>query len=146
MTTGIALIVAGILLPVAGLHFLWALGSPWPFKSEKMLAQAVGGPGLNPKISPLTKCGVTMVAAGAILTSAILPLFYANVLPDPLPQKLVFWLLFVQAAVFLLRGCLGYLSVSAMPQIEPFRTYNRRFFNPLIIALGLACAVILLAQ
>ncbi|WP_298984741.1 DUF3995 domain-containing protein [uncultured Roseibium sp.] len=146
MTSGLALIVAAILAPIAGLHFLWALGTPWPFNSERLLAQAVGGPGLDPKIGPTAKCVVTIVAAGAILISAILPLFYARVLPSPLPYQLVFWLLAVQTAVFLLRGCLGYMSLSAMPQIEPFRTYNRRFFNPLIIALGLACAVILLAD
>ncbi|MEL7282753.1 MAG: DUF3995 domain-containing protein [Pseudomonadota bacterium] len=142
--TFLALITAGILWPIAGLHMLWAFGNPWPFKSEDDLAKTVGGPSLDHNISVAAKFIITVIAAGAIWVAGLLPLMHTGVLPSPFGEILLYWLLVLQTAVFLIRGALGYFDLVPASAYEPFRTFNRRYFSPLIISLGLSCAAILI--
>ena len=140
----LAWIAAAVLLPAAALHLVWAFGIPWPFASERDLAHSVGGPSLNPKTGYWAKFAITVIAAGAILAAGVLPLIHAGVLPNPLPKQVAYWLLLAQTVAFLLRGGLGYVDVAPASAHEPFRTYNRRYFSPLIIVLGLICASLLI--
>ncbi|AUR05912.1 hypothetical protein PhaeoP72_03994 (plasmid) [Phaeobacter inhibens] len=142
--TLLALITAAVLWPIAGLHMLWAFGNPWPFKSEDDLAKSVGGPSLDHNIGFAAKFIITVIAAGAIWGAGLLPLMQIGVLPSPFGEVILFWLLVLQTAVFLIRGALGYVDLVPASAYEPFRTNNRRYFSPLIISLGLACAAILI--
>ena len=142
--TFLALITAAILWLIAGLHMLWAFGNPWPFKSEHELAKSVGGPSLDHNIGFAAKFIITVIAAGAIWVAGLLPLMQTSLLPNPLGQVVLYWLLVLQTAVFLIRGALGYIDLVPASAHEPFHTYNRRYFSPLIISLGLSCAAILI--
>ncbi|WP_424972717.1 DUF3995 domain-containing protein [Dinoroseobacter sp. S76] len=137
-----AVILAGVLLPVGLLHLIWASGASWPFRSEAHLAQSViGTPFEMPR---LQKAGLTLAAASAILLAGLLPLAFADLIETGLPERALRWALMVEAAVFLLRGSYGYLPAMARAApLEPFRTLNRRYYNPLILALGGLCVALL---
>lgn len=141
--TLLAWIVAGILLPIGALHVVWAFGVPWPFASEAELARAVGGPSLKLHIGWWTKFTIAAVAAGAILASGLLPIMHVGVLVSPVPALVVEWFLAAQSLVFLQRCVLGFADVTPASAHEPFRTLNRRYFSPLIIAPGVICASLL---
>ena len=84
------------------------------------------------------------VEVGAIWVAGLLPLMQAGVLPSPFGEVVLCWLLVLQTAVFLIRGALGYIDLVPANAYEPFHTYTRRYFSPLIISLGLSCAAILI--
>lgn len=142
--TLLALITSAILWPIAGLHMLWAFGNPWPFKTEHDLAKSVGGPSLDHTIGAGAKFIITVLAAGAIWVAGLLPLMHTGALPSLIGEGPLSWLLVLQTIVFLIRGALGYIDLAPASAHQPFRTYNRRYFSPLIISLGLTCAAILI--
>ncbi|MEL7213407.1 MAG: hypothetical protein AAGK92_12140 [Pseudomonadota bacterium] len=100
--TLLALIIAAILWPIAGLHLVWAFGNPWPFKTEHELAISVGGPSLDHNIGAVAKFFVTVIAAGAIWIAGLLPLLQTGVLPSPFGQAAIFWLMVAETSVFLI--------------------------------------------
>ena len=141
--TVLAFVIACALWPIAALHLVWAFGKTWPFATEEHLAQTVGGPSLDPSIGSSAKVSITLVAAGAIAVAGLIPIAYAGILSVPVPQFVLFWLLVFQIIVFLARGAFGYCDITPASAFEPFRTYNRRYYSPFVIALGMLCAAIL---
>ena len=141
MTDVIALVVAGILIPISALHFIWATGRPWPMRDREGLARTVIGSERSLTHPPTGL--VTACVALLILVAAVLPLCLAGLVASPLPPWTLRGLVALQALVFLARGFVGYSAWGrqAAP-LEPFRTYNLRFYNPLILALGLLCGLL----
>lgn len=143
MSVLLAVILAGVLLPVGILHLIWASGASWPYRSEAHLAQSViGAPFDMPRPQ---KAGLTLAAATAILLAGVLPLAFVGLIETGLPEHVLRWALMAEAVVFLLRGIYGYLPAMARAApLEPFRTLNRRYYNPLILTLGALCFALLI--
>ncbi len=144
--TILARAIAIILLLIAALPVLWAVGIPWPFATKEALALSIGGPSLKPDTGKWTKFGITLIAAGALAVAGILPLMHLGLFPFPVFSPVLRCCLAAQTVVFLLRGGLGFLDTTPASAHEPFRSYNRRYFSPLIIGLGVLCAALFLAR
>lgn len=137
-----ALIIVAILLPIAMAHFLWATGSIWPFKNRHNLVGTL----IGSEMSVYTSLSglLTGFVAFLILCAAVLPLIaVTSSKPDWLDTLLTLGV-YVEGFVFLTRGVAGYTpwAQRAAP-LEPFKTYNRRYYNPLCLVLGALCFTIL---
>lgn len=122
-----ALLSIALLIPAA-FHLLWAIGYWTPIKDEIALARAtVGAKGIT-RMPPAIPCAVV---AMALLFAAILP----HIPAFPLHSLLMSG----AAAVFLMRGLMAYTPYwRAQFCEEPFATLDRRFYSPLILAIGVA--------
>jgi hypothetical protein len=127
---GITVILTLILLAIAALHLMWAIGWWFPIRDEAALARAVVGTAGITRMPGAVACALVVVA----LLAVIAILWW--------PQG---WLrttgLWGAAAVFLLRGAVAYtpLMDGAAPE-EPFRSLNRRWYSPLILLIGAGLA------
>ncbi|TCL00412.1 uncharacterized protein DUF3995 [Shimia isoporae] len=130
--TVIATLLSGALLIPAALHLLWAIGFWFPIKDETALARAtVGAKGIT-RMPPAIPCAVV---AMALLFAAILP----HVPAFPLQSLMMSG----AAAVFLLRGLIAYTPFWRKHFCEePFASLDRRFFSPLILAMGVAFLIL----
>ncbi len=114
----VAIIIGGI----ASLHLAWALGSAWPARDKQRLAAAVLG--RQPMPSRLA-CAVVAMGLGTMV--------YLLLTPQPL------WVRYGIAAIFLARGSIVAGIVGGKD--EPYVTYNRYFYTPLSLGLGLAILI-----
>lgn len=137
----LAILNAVILLPIAVLHVIWALGKTWPFADADALVHTVIG---AKNTMPERWHGpVTALVALVVFCAALLPLMLVGILPELLPKGVLQYLACSVAAVFLLRACAGYSGWSArMMPLEPFYSYNRRYYAPLIAVLGVSFLIL----
>jgi Protein of unknown function (DUF3995) len=144
MTALIALLVFVTLAAIALLHLAWGLGSAFPCRDRKRLAQTVigrrGEAGMPPNSSSL-------LVAAAIFLAALWPLMMQGRILTSVPIVLRGVGAMVLTAVFLSRGIVGLTPWfrSLLPE-EPFVTLNRKYYSPLCIALGLCYLLILIGK
>jgi hypothetical protein len=128
--TFVAGVMAVVLLALAVVHVLWAIGYWWPIRDEGRLVAAVVGTRNATRMPGPIPCA--LVAVG-LMAAAWWPWFA--------PGGLRRAGLVVLAAVFLIRGILplrpGWRRLTSQ---EPFRTYDTRYYGPLCLALGLGFA------
>ncbi len=124
--TVLSLALSFVLIVLAALHLMWALGWWFPIREEAALARAVVG----------TR-GVTEMPGAAATSLVVVALLFAAAWPWFPPNRLTGMGLAGLATVFVARGVAGYLPSwrARMPE-EPFATLDRRYYAPLCLALG----------
>lgn len=127
MMAALALLASGVLVVIAAVHLLWALGYWWPIKDEAALARAVMGTKGITKMPGATACSLVVVA---LLFAAAWPW-----MPDSLLKTSG---LFAIALIFQLRAIAAYspLMKRIAPE-QPFRRLDETYYAPLCIVLGL---------
>jgi hypothetical protein len=128
--TLVASLLSGVLLLIAAVHVLWAVGFWWPIRDEERLVAAVVGTRNATRMPGPIPCALVAVA---LITAAWWPWFAPG------------WLrqggLVLLATVFLIRGILPWRAGwRRMTSQEPFRTLDSRYYGPLCLALGLGFA------
>ncbi len=119
------------LFAVAIAHFSWAIGSTWPIRNEKLLAQTVVGTAGIERMPPRL---ASLAVAIATMAAGIFGLALAD------HDSGGAWLSAIGALiglVFLARGVIGYTPWWAALTPEPnFRFNDRRVYSPLCLVLG----------
>lgn len=131
----ISVVLSICLIAISMLHALWALGSPWPMKSDQELVKAVVG--AEKRIEMPAKWQSALVAL-LLLCAAIWPHVIEQSLVVPLlPPMLIAVGGWALTAVFLGRGLIGLTPWfhRLLPE-EPFCTNNRNLYSPLCILIG----------
>jgi len=139
--TIVAMLLALLLAVIAVVHALWGLRIWWPMADEQSLARTVvGSPGITRMPAPY----LCHLVALALVGAAVVALQLGGVTRLPaVPGWFVQLVAVGFALVLLLRGVGGYFpSWSARTPEEPFRSYDRRYYSPLCIALGLGFAAL----
>jgi len=125
-----ARLTGGVLAALAVLHLAWGLGSAFPFRSRRELADAVVG---SSRVPPPTAC---FAVAGALATGAAL---VTNAIPSGAPVRRAS--LFGMAAVFGARSALGFSGKTALVSpdgdSERFIHLDRRIYAPICLGLSL---------
>jgi len=132
----ISVVLSVCLIAISALHALWALGSPWPMKSDQELVKAVVG---DEKIIEMPAKWQSALVAILLLAGAIWPHVMEQTLVIPfLPPMLIALGGWTLTAVFIGRGLVGLTPWfrRLLPE-EPFRSYNRTYYSPLCIVIGL---------
>ena len=114
---------AVLLAAIALVHLAWALGFSWPEKDLESLALAIIGRRVLPsRLACLAVAGVLSLMIWALLA------------PGPA------WTRYAIAAVFLLRGTLGFVEPLFRAGIRrtPYLQYSRYMYTPLAFSLGVA--------
>jgi len=142
MIPALAAALALLLLPIAALHFYWGRGGLWPAANEAELIGTVIGNARARRMPPPWLC--TLVAA-AIAVTAIWPLLLVSVAGSHrLRPFLMLGGLAIMAA-FLLRGLAGFLPAwRRLHPLEPFASYDRRYYSPLCLLIAAGYAALLL--
>jgi hypothetical protein len=121
-----------VLLAIAALHLAWARGVVWPAQDEPgLVAMVIGMEGIG-RLPPkkLTYLVAVTLAFGAV--TALLLAFDVV-----LPGNALGYVGAGFAAVFVLRGVLGYLPPwRKRHPLEPFATLDRIIYSPACILLG----------
>ncbi|MEM9603665.1 MAG: DUF3995 domain-containing protein [Pseudomonadota bacterium] len=140
----LAVLLAAVLVGIAGLHLAWGCGLRWPGEDERTLIDAVIG---RPDVHRMPGLGLCLVVTLALLAAAFWALWAAGwvAVPDGSVvglsvREIGLWLL---VAVFLGRGAATYLPGPLSGAVEPFRTLDRRLYAPLCLALGVGFLVLL---
>ncbi len=130
--TLLALAVSTVLIVIAAVHLLWAIGYWWPIRDEVTLARSVVGQRGITKMPGAVSCSVVVVA---LLFAAAWPWFPAG------PLKATG--LFIIALVFQIRAVIAYAPFwkRATPEM-PFRRLDETYYGPLCIGLGMAFMVL----
>jgi len=130
--TLLSLVMSAVLVVLAAMHVLWALGVWFPLRDERALvAAAVGFRGATRMPGPIP---CAMVAALLIVAAG---------LPWIAPGWLRSALMVAVALVFAGRGITAYLPFwRRMTPQEPFARLDQRFYAPLTLALALGFAVL----
>ena len=117
--------LGGVLFALGFVHALWALGVAWPSRDQESLAMAVVGRKQGPSALACWVVALGLSALGALL-----------VVPAPRAVR------FCIAAVFLLRGTLGFFEPLFRREIQgtPYLVYSRYMYTPLALAIGVAIA------
>lgn len=124
--TLLSLALSAVLIGIAALHLMWALGWWFPIRQERALARAVVGARGIERMPGAVSCSVVVVA-----------LIFAAAWPWMPGHRLTALGLAGLAAVFLLRGGAAYLpSWRRLVPEEPFATLDRRLYGPLCLVLG----------
>jgi hypothetical protein len=131
MTVLLALLLFVAVFPLSLAHFYWSRGSHWPMASEEALARAVIGdgrrrmPGRIPCLAvSMLLCAVSLFPLCALDPASRLPVRHISV---------------IIAGVFVARGIAGYTPTwRGHFRDEPFATFDKRYYSPLCILLGLA--------
>ncbi len=132
--TGLAVCLTGILLGIAFLHLLWAIGFWFPIREEQSLAKAVVGSSGVSKMPGAIPCALVAVA-----------LTFAAILPQQADFPFRDLLMSLIAAIFILRGIAAYFPMwRALVPEEPFATLDRRYYGPLCLALGIGYLILVL--
>jgi hypothetical protein len=130
--TFVAAVLSALLLALAALHVLWAIGYWWPVRDERRLVAAAVGFRHATRMPGAVPCA--LVAVG-LLTAAWWPWFA--------PAAVARGGAVLLATVFAIRGILpwrpGWRRIT--PQ-EPFRTYDSRVYGPISLAIGAGFAAI----
>lgn len=131
----ISWLIFGILFATALIHVLWGLGSTWPLRDKQTLINTVvGAKGMR----QMPGLWLTLFVAGGIAAAGVFALWGGGVLTLPLPLWIRRASLAVLAGIFLLRGLASYLPFGPLADsIEPFRSLDKRYYAPLILAIGL---------
>jgi hypothetical protein len=131
----LTLVVGGI----AALHAYWGLGGIWPARDAKTLAFAVIGDGRTRMPPPWQCFAVALVLA---VVAAWPWVVLAN-----RGSKLVLTVLMVIVAVFFLRALAAYTARWRRQfPVQPFVTYDRRFYGILCFTLSAGYAVMMEAM
>ena len=140
--TAIALLIFLPLEAVALFHLYWAYGGLWPGQSEAQLVERVVGV----EHGQMPPRGLTMIVALGIALAGLWPALYLALIPSPLPRWLIGVGMWSLAGIFLARGAVTYVpGVWPVPRDLPFYRLNRRYFSPLILAIGVGYLSLLLA-
>ena len=132
--TAIALPLTIALAAIAAIHAYWAAGGLWPGRTERELVDTVVG---DPRLSRMPPAWLTAFVAALLAGLAAWPLLLAPIAAHLISPSLTMVATLLAAMVFLGRGAAGYvLAVRRMNSAEPFATYDRRFYSPLCIVLG----------
>ena len=124
---GLAIGLSVVLIALAALHLLWAIGYWIPIRDEEQLAKAVVGTRHITRMPGAVPCALVTLA---LTFAAILP---HN--PDFPARNL---LMPAIAAVFLARGAAAFVPAwrKRVPQ-EPFATLDRSVYGPLCLIIGI---------
>ncbi|MFC4639402.1 DUF3995 domain-containing protein [Deinococcus hohokamensis] len=123
-------LVGLVLMGLALLHVAWGLGVVWPGRNPQDLAGKVVGSTEVGRMPLSFACfAVAAGLSGAAVSLALLPH-----LGDGWPLLRVMG--FAVAAVFLLRGLLGYILPRLTRTGLPFDRLNRLIYSPLCLALA----------
>jgi len=129
-----ARLTGGAMAALVALHVAWGLGSAFPFRTRRELADSVVGSSLVP---PPMAC---FAVAGALATGTVL---VANVIPIPQPMRRIS--LVGMAAVFGFRGALGFTGKTALvlpgSDSERFVRLDRRIYAPICLGLSIGSVV-----
>ncbi len=115
---------------LAALHVAWGLGSSFPFRERRELADAVVGAASVPSPTSCFAVAALLAAASATLTEAI-----------PMSPSLRRLALTFLTLVLALRSALGFTAKTSL--LSPasvssrFQGLDRRYFAPLCLALAL---------
>ncbi len=139
----LAVLLSFVFALVGAVHVLWALRVWWPIRDEARLAQTVVG---TPGITRMPASWLTMVVVGAVAVGMAWIAMLAGWVAAPVPVWLVTTGGAVMAAILLVRGTATYVAplfgASAAPA---FTRLDRRFYAPLILALGTGVALLTLS-
>ncbi|SIN79364.1 DUF3995 domain-containing protein [Vannielia litorea] len=115
-----------VLVVLAALHLMWALGRWFPLGDERALARAVLGARGVEAMPGAVACALVVVALIFAAAWVWLPVHPVTVLG-----------LAVLTAVFLARGAAAYVAAwrRLVPE-EPFATLDRRIYGPLCLGIG----------
>ena len=129
-----AILVVIILLGIAVLHLLWAVGSHWPAKDEATLAKTVVGSKDIQKMPPrLASLLVAMVLIGA----AHVVLAYAGLMQGFMLFQMYRIILVAMILVFSFRGLAAYIPHwRAMAPEQPFARFDQTRYGPLCLAIA----------
>lgn len=132
--TWLALTLSFVLVMIAAVHLLWALGYWWPVRSETALARTVVGAEGIERMPNAAQCSFVVVA---LLFAAAWPWLMADgVAPF---GALGGWVL---TGVFLGRGVAGFVPAwRRLTPEQPFATLDQKFYSPLCLALGAGFAI-----
>ncbi|SLN15744.1 hypothetical protein ROJ8625_00513 [Roseivivax jejudonensis] len=129
--TALGWITCAVLVVLAALHLLWAIGYWVPVRDETRLARTVYG--LD---------GVTRMPGAVPCALAAVAFFFLAILPALAWFPLRSALLTLAGAAMLARAGAAYLpAVRRLAPEEPFATLDRRVYGPLWAALGAAFLV-----
>jgi len=134
MTLGLTLVLTALLVALALLHILWAIGFWWPIRDERRLVAAVIGIRNAHRMPGPIPCALVAVLLLAGAMCLWLP-------PGTLRQTA----LLVAATVCLIRGFVPWRPLwRSLTPTEPFATLDRRVYGPLslLLAVGFAAKVI----
>ena len=130
-----------ILFATALLHLAWGLGLRWPGTDEQTLVNTVVG---SPRISRMPPPPITIVVAIGIGAAGLCALWGAHLVGLPLPLWMRKTSIIVLTLIFAIRGLVTYLPNGPFStSVEPFRTLNLIWFNPLILSIAAGYAFIL---
>ncbi len=123
---GLSLVLSAVLIVLAALHLLWALGWWFPLAEERALARAVVG-----------ARGIERMPGAVPSSLVVVALLFAAAWPWFGPSGLKTSGLAALTLVFLGRGAASYLPAwrRIVPE-QPFATLDRRAYGPLCLALG----------
>lgn len=142
--TYLASFFAIVLFLTAGVHIAWGLGVLWPAKTEKQLIKTVIG---FPGATQMPNKWITFIVALGIAVAGVFLIWGANLISLPLPQFIKILGLATLTAIFLIRGVLGLMPFGPfINSTEPFNALNKRYYSPLIVAIGVCCAILLAQQ
>ena len=127
-------LLSSVLATLAVLHALWGLGSAFPFRTRRDLADVVIG---SSTVPPSLAC---FAVAGALATGAVV---VRNVIPVPPRERRLF--LCGMGALFGIRSALGFLGKTALvspgSDSERFVRLDRRIYAPTCRGLAIASLV-----
>lgn len=131
-----AVLAALVLVGIAAVHVLWAVGGVWPARDEATLVRTVVGADKTHMPPAWMSLTVAVVLVGAAACVVALRL-------DPWPAAWVRTAVWATAAVMGVRGVGGYAERFLRPQIRklPYDRANRWFYSPLALVVALAAAV-----
>ena len=132
--TILAYSLSAVLAVISAMHLYWAFGGIWPARSEQTLARTVVG---MRNITRMPSRGMTVAVVVCLAVAAVWPLSVAGVVGPDMPVWFAGAGTIILAAVFLLRGTAGMVSLMdrRFPE-EPFITLNRQIYSPLCFAIG----------
>lgn len=133
--------LSATLLAIAAVHIAWGAGVNWPVRDEERLAKLVVGARGITKMPP---GWAAMMVAAALMIAAVLVLGLGDMVKLPLPPQILLGLGWIMAAVFILRGLVGYLP-AWQRMLEPaFVRLNSLYYSPLCLLIGAGTVFLLI--
>jgi len=135
MITFLSITIFSILLLIALIHIVWALGSYWPAKDEQSLINTVIG---SAKRSVMPAPFLIILVAIGIFGAGLCVLWGPELISLPFPEWIKQTSLISLIIIFAARGISTYLFVAPLVnRTEPFKTLDRQYFAPLCLLLSL---------